>query len=142
MKGIIFDLDGTMIDNMNVHHRAWQRKLAALGLNWDFETVKREVHGVNEEILERLFGKRFNLEERQKIAAEKERQQAAAQINPEDLAVYVRLREQRAGVAVSRVKDRACGACGSTLTAALNQAARSPSQVVFCDLCGRILCGS
>ncbi|KKK85256.1 hypothetical protein LCGC14_2775110 [marine sediment metagenome] len=26
-KALIFDMDGTMIDNMMVHHRAWQRKL-------------------------------------------------------------------------------------------------------------------
>ncbi|MFN2235225.1 MAG: C4-type zinc ribbon domain-containing protein [Anaerolineales bacterium] len=45
----------------------------------------------------------------------------------------------RAGVAVAKVEDRACKACGSTLTASLNQAARSPSQIVFCDSCGRIL---
>ena len=74
MKGIIFDLDGTMVDNMNTHHRAWQRKLASLGLDWDLDTVKREVHGVNEEIIERIFGDRFSPEERRRISAEKEQE--------------------------------------------------------------------
>jgi predicted nucleic acid-binding Zn-ribbon protein len=78
----------------------------------------------------------------QKAATEKQRQGAAKNIAPDDLAIYERLRKQRAGVAVSGVKDRACAACGSTLTAALHQAARSPSQLVFCDLCGRILYAS
>ncbi|MBK7407431.1 MAG: HAD hydrolase-like protein [Saprospirales bacterium] len=72
MKGVIFDLDGTMVDNMNTHHRAWQKKLASLNLDWDLETVKREVHGVNEEIIERIFGDRFSPEERCRISAEKE----------------------------------------------------------------------
>ena len=61
-----------MIDNMMVHHRAWQRKLAELGLEMSLEEVHQEVHGVNTEILERLFGDRFTPEERQRISDEKE----------------------------------------------------------------------
>ncbi|RME99866.1 MAG: HAD family phosphatase [Bacteroidetes bacterium] len=71
-KGIIFDMDGTMVDNMMVHHRAWQHKLAELGLNMSIEEVKEKIHGVNEEILARLFGERFTPDERQQIAWEKE----------------------------------------------------------------------
>jgi len=63
-------------------------------------------------------------------------------IDPDDQDTYNRLHKKRAGVAVARVNDRACSACGSTLTAALFQAARSPSQVVFCESCGRILHGT
>lgn len=72
MKGIIFDMDGTMVDNMMVHHRAWQKELAALGLNMPLEEVKEKVHGVNTEILERLFGDRFTPAERQQISDKKE----------------------------------------------------------------------
>jgi len=72
IKGIIFDMDGTMVDNMMVHHRAWQRKLAALGLELTLEEVMEKIHGVNEEILERLFGDRFTSEQRKRIAWEKE----------------------------------------------------------------------
>ena len=72
MKGIIFDMDGTMVDNMMVHHRAWQVKLESLGLKMSLEEVMEKVHGVNVEILERLFGDRFTLEERWQISNEKE----------------------------------------------------------------------
>lgn len=72
MKGIIFDLDGTLIDNMMVHHRAWQRKLRELGLDYSLERVKEEIHGVNLEILERLFGDKYSLEEYKQIAWDKE----------------------------------------------------------------------
>ena len=72
MKAVIFDMDGTMIDNMMVHHRAWQRKLSELGLEMTLEEVHQKVHGVNIEILEKLFGDRFSLEERYKISEEKE----------------------------------------------------------------------
>ena len=72
MKGIIFDLDGTMVDNMMIHHRAWQRKLKELGMDLTLPEVMQKVHGVNEEILERLFGDRFTLEERIIFSREKE----------------------------------------------------------------------
>jgi predicted nucleic acid-binding Zn-ribbon protein len=84
------------------------------------------------------------IKEREQIESERalslqRRQGATGIIAPDDLSTYDRLRKQRAGVAVAKVEERACNACGSTLTAALHQAARSPSQVVFCDSCGRIL---
>lgn len=72
IKGIIFDMDGTMVDNMMVHHRAWQKKLAELGLDMSIEEIKEKVHGINEEILERLFGDRFTPAERKQISWEKE----------------------------------------------------------------------
>ncbi len=71
-KGIIFDMDGTMVDNMMVHHRAWQRKLAELDLDLTIDEVKEKIHGINEEILERIFGDRFLLEDRRRISYEKE----------------------------------------------------------------------
>ncbi|MFT7121038.1 MAG: beta-phosphoglucomutase [Neolewinella sp.] len=71
-QALLFDLDGTLVDNMMVHHRAWQRKLKELGLDYSLERVKEEIHGVNLEILERLFGDQFSLEERKQIAWDKE----------------------------------------------------------------------
>ena len=65
-------MDGTMVDNMMTHHRAWQRKLAALGLELSLEEVREKIHGINTEILERLFGSRFTPEERARISNEKE----------------------------------------------------------------------
>lgn len=71
-QGVIFDMDGTMVDNMMIHHRMWQRKLAELGLEMTIGEVKENIHGVNTEILGRLFGDRFTPEERIRISAEKE----------------------------------------------------------------------
>lgn len=72
MKGVIFDLDGTMVDNMMVHHRAWQKKLKELGLDMTMEEVREQIHGINEEIFIRLFGDRFTTVERKQLAYEKE----------------------------------------------------------------------
>lgn len=72
MRPVIFDMDGTLINNMMVHHRAWQRKLSELGLDMSLDQVRQDVHGVNTEILERLFGDSFTPDERQRISQEKE----------------------------------------------------------------------
>lgn len=70
---------------------------------------------------------------------EKERNLAVIAIGSEDLQLYDQLRQKRRGVAVAKVSDDACAACGSTLTPALVQAAHSPSQIVRCTFCSRIL---
>lgn len=69
---MIFDLDGTMIDNMMVHHKAWQDKLAELGIEMTLNEVHQRIHGVNVELLEREFPGQFTLEERIQISKEKE----------------------------------------------------------------------
>ncbi len=71
-QALIFDMDGTMVDNMMAHHRAWQRKLRSLGMDMELEEVRQKIHGVNEEILLRLFGDRFDEEERRYHAQDKE----------------------------------------------------------------------
>jgi predicted nucleic acid-binding Zn-ribbon protein len=68
-----------------------------------------------------------------------ERIAAVGSIESRDLAVYKKLREKRRGIAVAKVTDRACSACGSTLSTALLHAARSPNQITQCDSCARIL---
>lgn len=72
MKGVIFDLDGTMVDNMMIHHQAWQRLLKDLGLDLTLPQVMEQVHGVNDEIFLRIFGDRFTAEERRALGAKKE----------------------------------------------------------------------
>ncbi len=70
---LIFDMDGTIIDNMQVHHRAWQHLLLDLGHNWSLAEVKERVWGKNEEIFERIFPGRFTPEQVKEFADGKER---------------------------------------------------------------------
>lgn len=72
---------------------------------------------------------------------EAERQAAASTITPADLALYEQLRLSRRGIAVAKLSDRSCAACGGMLNATLLQSARSPSQLTRCSSCGRILYG-
>jgi HAD superfamily hydrolase (TIGR01509 family) len=69
---LIFDMDGTMVDNMMTHHRGWQMTLREYGLNLTMEEVIATCHGKNVEIIERLFPGRFSLAERERISFEKE----------------------------------------------------------------------
>jgi predicted nucleic acid-binding Zn-ribbon protein len=73
---------------------------------------------------------------------EAERQVIANAIPAQFLEGYNQLRQTRGGVAVSVISDSACAACGSGLTPAEQQAARSAIQIARCPSCGRILYGS
>jgi predicted nucleic acid-binding Zn-ribbon protein len=68
-----------------------------------------------------------------------ERQAAASAIQPQDIDLYEQLRKQRRGVAITRIADKTCSACGTTLTPALIQSAHSPNQLTRCPSCSRIL---
>jgi len=68
-----------------------------------------------------------------------EREAVVQAIKDAHLAEYESLRVKRRGLAVSAIADSACSACGATLTAAIQQSARSASQLVQCPSCGRIL---
>ena len=71
-----------------------------------------------------------------------ERQAASAAIPEQTARLYDRLREQKRGVAIATITDNSCDACGSTLSLAQVQSARSSSQMATCPSCGRILYGS
>jgi beta-phosphoglucomutase family hydrolase len=73
VKALIFDMDGTIIDNMMVHHRAWQQLLGELGYSWTLEEIKARVWGKNEEIFERLFPGKFSQEQVAELTERKER---------------------------------------------------------------------
>ncbi len=74
MKAFIFDLNGTMVHDMEYHTRAWQYLFNhELGTNFSWEQVKPQMYGKNQEVLERLFGAgRFTEAEMQHLSLAKE----------------------------------------------------------------------
>jgi len=42
-KAVIFDVDGTLIDSVDLHARAWQEALAHFGKHFDFERVRYQI---------------------------------------------------------------------------------------------------
>jgi predicted nucleic acid-binding Zn-ribbon protein len=71
--------------------------------------------------------------------AEAERQAILSTVSSDLAGSYEKLRIQKKGVAVAIIADESCAACGSSLTPAECQAARSPSMINYCPSCGRIL---
>jgi len=74
-KAFIFDLNGTMIDDMSFHEKAWHYLLTHdLGKEITPEEVKLQMYGKNEEVLDRIFGiGNFTKDEYEKLSIEKER---------------------------------------------------------------------
>jgi predicted nucleic acid-binding Zn-ribbon protein len=70
---------------------------------------------------------------------ESERTAISSGIPGTNLALYDQIRSQRGGIAVARVIDGTCSACGSTLSSALLNSAQLPNQLSRCSTCSRIL---
>lgn len=112
------------------------------------ENLEKELESCNE----LLSATRVNFEEKQtrlgaaqkEIETEKsklivERKISISQINDQLLTIYDDIRKRKSGVAVARVEDQACSLCGTSLTPAECQTAKSASKLVYCSSCGRIL---
>lgn len=74
-SAFIFDLNGTMIDDMEYHARAWYDILNHdLKAGLTEQQVKAEMYGKNAELLNRIFGENyFSPEKEREISNEKER---------------------------------------------------------------------
>jgi beta-phosphoglucomutase family hydrolase len=74
-KAYIFDLNGTIIDDMRFHNQAWFDILTNdLKATLTWEEVKLQMYGKNSEVLTRIFGPdRFTEEEMDKLSLEKEK---------------------------------------------------------------------
>lgn len=75
-KAFLFDLNGTMIDDMDYHTQAWYQVLTRqLGASLSYDAVKKEMYGKNREVLLRIFGEgRFSEAEIEQLSIEKEKQ--------------------------------------------------------------------
>lgn len=74
-EAYLFDLNGTIIDDMQFHAIAWREILNDdLGQNLTHEDVVRQMYGKNSELLERVFGKGYFTDEKiNELSLEKER---------------------------------------------------------------------
>ncbi|MFC3563388.1 HAD family hydrolase [Pedobacter jamesrossensis] len=59
-KALLFDLNGTMIDDMEYHNKAWFSILNDdLNAGISYGDVKKQMYGKNDELLQRVFGKDY-----------------------------------------------------------------------------------
>ena len=57
-RAILFDLDGTLIDQFQAIHRAFSLTLSSMGFpEPTFDAVKRAVGGASDTTMEKLIGK-------------------------------------------------------------------------------------
>ncbi len=72
----LFDLNGTMIDDMSYHLEVWYNVIVKdLGAHMTREEVKHHLYGKSQEVLTRIFGnERFTKEELDRISFNKEMQ--------------------------------------------------------------------
>jgi beta-phosphoglucomutase family hydrolase len=75
VKAFLFDLNGTMIDDMEYHAKAWSDILNNdLNAGLTYDEVKAQMYGKNDELLVRVFGENhFKPERMQELSIEKER---------------------------------------------------------------------
>jgi beta-phosphoglucomutase len=72
IKAFLFDLNGTMIDDMQYHIIAWHEIFNKYGANFSREEAMKECYGKNDEILDRIFPGKFSQAEKNHISITKE----------------------------------------------------------------------
>ena len=72
-KAFLFDLNGTVIDDMDYHISAWHKIFNELGAAKSIEETKLECYGKNHEVIERVFPGRFSDAEKDVMSIEKEK---------------------------------------------------------------------
>lgn len=68
----IFDFNGTLTDDTQNHIQAWMGVVGKYGKTIDYDEMKANWYGSNEEMLERIFPKRFDIAQKKAIGQEKE----------------------------------------------------------------------
>jgi beta-phosphoglucomutase len=71
-KAFLFDLNGTMVNDMPFHISAWQKIFHSYGALFSLERSKQECYGKNEEIFDRIFPGRFTSAEKSQMGFNKE----------------------------------------------------------------------
>lgn len=73
IKAVIFDLDGTMIDNNAYHLAAWRQYLTDLGIEISDEAYRKHINGrTNKDAIEYIYQRKMSGEEAMVYTLEKE----------------------------------------------------------------------
>lgn len=73
LKAVLFDLDGTLIDNNDVHFKAWKKYLKDNEIQISDEDFKDNISGrTNQDVIEHIYDKKMSKEEAEKYYLKKE----------------------------------------------------------------------
>lgn len=125
------ELEDTQLEAMDAHE---QQQASLKAAEENLEAVKAQQAVEHTALLE----EQANLQEEAARLLD-ERSSALAGVETAELETYQALRASKSGVAVAKVQNSTCAACGAELSAARAQAARSPNDLARCDNCKRIL---
>lgn len=111
-KALVFDMDGTLTDNMHIHHKAWMQFIKEKNLGIDAETFERDYHkGTLIEVMERFFPDIKSEAQLRELGNEKEalyRKIYAPQIHPlPGLIVFLeQIREKEIPIGLATMGDQ------------------------------------
>ncbi|NMH28133.1 HAD family hydrolase [Flavobacterium silvaticum] len=71
-KAVIFDMDGTLVDNIPFHKKAWLTFLAKHNIHLEPEHFNAQNHGTIDEMIKRFFGENLNPKRITELGFEKE----------------------------------------------------------------------
>jgi predicted nucleic acid-binding Zn-ribbon protein len=100
----------------------------------DFELVEAKQIATHAKLVEEREEARTLI-----LRLENEREAAVVGISDEDLLEYDRLRARLGGVAIAKLVDGACAACGLAQAASIQQTIRTGAELVKCSQCNRVL---
>ena len=72
IRGLIFDMDGVLVDNADIHTLAWQQLGKEYGIDLRPETVRAVFGQRNREMMTALLGMPLNSDEQARLARRKE----------------------------------------------------------------------
>jgi beta-phosphoglucomutase len=71
-KGIVFDMDGTIVDNIPFHKKAWLLFLKNHNISIDEKYFNAQNHGTIDEMIIRFFGSNISINKIKELGQEKE----------------------------------------------------------------------
>jgi predicted nucleic acid-binding Zn-ribbon protein len=125
------ELEDAQLDKMSVHE---QKQAALKEAEEELEALKAQ-QAVEQRA---LHSEQSQLEE-ELARLQEEHSTALNGVEAAELETYQGLRRSKGGIAVAKIEDGACAACGAELSAAIVQAARSADGLSRCDNCKRLL---
>lgn len=133
LKRYLLVLEDRQLEVMISYDKAHEKHQSALV---QYEQVSEKAKLENQDLLKeqtliRKDTERINIE----------RQSLVNSLNGELISIYEDLRLKKRGIAVAKVTEKTCSACGLSLTPALVQSTHSPNQLTYCPSCGRVLYG-
>ena len=124
-------LEDAQLERMVAHEEAGAALTNAQKQQHAIETERAQEHGE--------LGRERDVLLKELDRFGEEREASSSGVPDEDMGQYLKLRKSKGGLAVAKVANKTCGACGATLSDALAQLARSPNDLNMCSSCKRIL---